>query len=182
MTLGDRIVVMSNGLIQQTGTPLDVYRHPANRFVAGFIGTPPMNFIDGTVVKGPGSGSSAGGSLHFHEQAPSGEGIRLGLTAEHAARLQAYEGKPIVAGIRPHAVSAALLEGRPDWAMSMRVSVVEPLGEAIDVTCRAASGRAFVARLPSNVTSTPGQATVLYADMSKVHFFEPGEFGVCVTG
>jgi multiple sugar transport system ATP-binding protein len=180
MTLGDRIVVMSNGLIQQVGAPLDVYRHPANRFVGGFIGTPPMNFIDGRLVKGPMPGSSAGAFLHFEEQG-AGDGIKIGLTPEQVATLGAREGKSIVLGIRPHAVSAAMLEGRSDWAMSMRVGVVEPLGEAIDVTCQAASGRGFVARLASNVSLVPGQSAVMYADMTKAHFFEPGEFGACLT-
>src|SRR3954471_18340068 len=60
MTLGDRVVVMKDGVIQQCGAPLDVYHHPCNRFVAGFVGTPPMNFFEGTVVE-------EGGKLWFDE-------------------------------------------------------------------------------------------------------------------
>ncbi len=91
MTLGDRIVVMSQGVIQQVGAPMDVYRHPANRFVAGFIGTPPMNFLDGQIVRG----SLPGGRGTHHFAQTSGT-IRLGLTDAQANRLASHEGKPVV--------------------------------------------------------------------------------------
>jgi multiple sugar transport system ATP-binding protein len=91
MTLGDRIVVMSQGVIQQVGTPMEVYRHPANRFVAGFIGTPPMNFLDGQIVRGSLPGGS--GSYHF---AQVGGTVRLGLTDAQALRLAKHEGQRVV--------------------------------------------------------------------------------------
>lgn len=179
MTLGDRIVVMSNGLIQQAGTPLDVYRLPANRFVAGFIGTPPMNFVEGQIVKGPIPGGSGG--LHFKEGDTSGPGLRLGLTVEHEQRLASHEGKAVVLGLRPQAASDVPVEGRGDWALPLQVKVVEPLGESIDLSCVTGTGRAFVARVPAGVRTSPGQSVTLHADMNRAHFFEVGEFGKCLT-
>ena len=100
MTLGDRIVVMRGGVIQQVDTPLATYNAPANRFVAGFIGMPPMNFFDGTLER-----SEAG--LMFVERPTSNEnhgpsaGFRLPLPAALSARLESHGAKPIVLGIRP---------------------------------------------------------------------------------
>ncbi len=85
LTLADRIVCMSMGYVQQVGTPLELYDSPANIFVAGFIGLPPMNFYDVTV--GP--------------DGLTGEGFKVTLTAEEADTLQAYHGKTIVLGVRP---------------------------------------------------------------------------------
>ena len=85
LTLADRIVCMSMGYVQQVGTPLELYDSPANIFVAGFIGLPPMNFYDVTV--GP--------------DGLTGEGFKVALTAEEADTLQAYHGKTIVLGVRP---------------------------------------------------------------------------------
>jgi multiple sugar transport system ATP-binding protein len=176
MTLGDRIVVMSQGVIQQVGTPMEVYRHPANRFVAGFIGTPPMNFLDGQIVRGSLPGGS--GSYHF---AQVGGTVRLGLTDAQALRLAKHEGQRVVLGIRPQAVSDT--PTRSDWNIALHVGVVEPLGEAIDVTGRAggANGGQFVARVGANATLKPGTDATLGVDMERSHFFEVGEFGTCLT-
>src|SRR6185295_4558645 len=114
MTLGDRIVVMSNGLIQQVDTPLDVYNKPANRFVAGFVGTPPMNFIDGTIVR-------AAAGLEFVEKASPGQ--RLAIPPARTAALQPFIEKPIVLGLRPQHLSDSA-EGRA--SLDLQVEVVEP--------------------------------------------------------
>jgi multiple sugar transport system ATP-binding protein len=180
MTLGDRIVVMSNGLIQQSGTPLDVYRNPVNRFVAGFIGTPPMNFIEGRLVRGPVPGASRG-LLHFQEQSDTSSALMVGLTTQQESTLIAHEGKPLVLGLRPHVAAAAPIEGRTDWALPLLVRVVEPLGEAIDASCTTPGGRPFVARVAATVTLQPGTPHTLFADMNRAQFFEPGEFGACLT-
>src|SRR6185503_8810320 len=80
MTLGDRVVVMSKGVIQQAGTPLEVYRAPANRFVASFVGTPPMNFIPGTLVR-------EGADLFFQDGPAGADSTRLRVSRAHAPRL-----------------------------------------------------------------------------------------------
>ena len=118
MTLGDRIVVMKDGLIQQVGTPLEVYNSPSNRFVAGFVGTPPMNFFEGKLT-------SANGATHFDEGTA---GMRL--TNTMATKLQAWLNKDVVMGVRPEAMSLHG-EGRfkgEDNVLPMQVNVIEPLG------------------------------------------------------
>ncbi len=96
MTLGDRIVVMKDGLIQQCGTPLEVYSRPARRFVGGFVGTPPMNFLNGRL-------SARDGRVFFDI-----DGCGLALTEEHARNLAQWVGKEAVLGVRPEAVDRVL--------------------------------------------------------------------------
>jgi multiple sugar transport system ATP-binding protein len=168
MTLGDRIVVMSRGVIQQSDAPLNVYRRPANRFVAGFIGTPPMNFIDGTLT-------DSGGALRFQSTAePS---ITLTPAPEHAAHLRAHLSKPVVLGLRPSAFTLA--NAATSW--SVQTTVVEPLGESIDLACRAGS-MALTARLPADAALAPNTAIHLSPRPPEAHWFEPGEFGRSLIG
>src|SRR6185503_6400150 len=104
MTMGERIVVMKDGVIQQVADPLTLYRQPANLFVAGFIGSPPMNFFRGNLTR-------QDSALYFQDQ-PAGnesakEGISVGVREDHAAKLSGFLGKPIVFGIRPENISIA---------------------------------------------------------------------------
>lgn len=169
MTLGDRIVVMSNGLIQQSGPPLEVYHKPANRFVAAFVGMPPMNFLDGILDH------SSSGGLDFVEGSsdPTGKAYRLALTADMSGRLRGLTGKPVVLGIRPQLFS----EGAGPASMSMPVRVTEPLGDTVDVFCSTPKHPHIVARVSSRTGARAGGAVELNVDMSGVHVFEPGEFG-----
>lgn len=165
MTLGDRIVVMSRGVIRQAGPPLTVYERPADRFVAGFIGTPSMNFIDGTVRR-------AGQGVEFVERRGAQDGWRVALPAR-AARLAELEGRPVVLGIRPQAL-------REDAGsdLRMRVRVVEPLGDTMDVSgVTVGVETALVARLPARAGLAPGDEIPVRPDPERIHAFEPGEFG-----
>ncbi|GAB4186414.1 MAG: sn-glycerol-3-phosphate ABC transporter ATP-binding protein UgpC [Phycisphaeraceae bacterium] len=123
MTLGDRVVVMSEGLIQQCDTPLNVYNHPVNRFVASFVGTPPMNFLDGRLV-------GQGNDLTFE-----GAGIRVKLTPEQAQLCQGKVGQEVVIGIRPEAMHLRPIDGAndEDQAIDVTIGVVEPLGSTMDL-------------------------------------------------
>jgi multiple sugar transport system ATP-binding protein len=116
MTLGDRIVVLADGRMQQVGTPIDLYRSPVNRFVAGFIGTPPMNFIDGRVVQEDGSAIFAA------------EEVRVKLPSERTP----LSGADVTLGIRPEDLTtksgAESSAGSPDNVLSGRVVLVERLG------------------------------------------------------
>jgi multiple sugar transport system ATP-binding protein len=178
MTLADRIVVMSKGLVQQIGPPLEVYQRPANRFVAGFIGTPPMNFIEGTL----------GGAGNDRRFVPSWGGAGWALPPAWCARLEAREGKAMVLGVRPQGLAVARDASRAAFAATVRV--VEPLGDAVDVTLTPAGRdeQRLVARLPANAggaeiaTLQPGAPVSLDIAMERTHLFEPGEFGVNVTG
>src|SRR6187397_130839 len=89
MTLGDRVVIMRDGRIQQIGTPLQVYGKPANKFVAGFIGAPAMNFLDVTVRADAG------------KTAVEAAGLKLTITAANACALESYDGRPVILGVRP---------------------------------------------------------------------------------
>jgi multiple sugar transport system ATP-binding protein len=172
MTLGDRIVVMSNGLIQQCDTPLEVYRNPVNRFVAAFVGTPPMNFFEGTLERG-----AAG--LEFVEGSsdPSGKPYRLPVPGSKASRVEGFVGKPIVLGLRPQMLTHRPESSATASSITMQVKVVEPLGDQMDVACSTPKHSHIVARLHAFDGVKAGQSITLHVDMDAAHFFEPGEFG-----
>ena len=177
MTLGDRIVVMKDGLIQQCGAPLEVYDTPSNRFVAGFVGTPPMNFLEGMLV-------AENGSVYFREALAEGtgegaEGVRICLPPAQAGMLGEWTDKQVVLGIRPEAMSLRG-EGRfagEDNVMGTKVGVVEPLGEKMDLYVATDAHPHLVARVDAERGIEPGQEVSLHLDMNKVHVFEPGETG-----
>jgi multiple sugar transport system ATP-binding protein len=165
MTLGDRIVVMKDGVIQQVGTPLEVYHEPSNRFVAGFVGTPPMNFFDGELVRDGGLCFRMGATL-------------LEFNPARADRLKGRTG-PVVLGIRPEGL-AANSDGRFKGgrnSISVTVEVTEPLGEKMDVYATVQGRDRIVARLDSHADVRTGMAMPLFADMSRVHIFEAGGVG-----
>ena len=155
MTLGDRIVVLHEGRVQQVGAPLEVYDRPANRFVAGFIGSPAMNFVEGT-VEGDGRTFVADGG-----------GLRLPLPDGADA------GRRVVVGIRPEAIHAAA--GRPADAplvdLAFTVELVEPLGHELYLHARAGAQR-VTARVPPQPLPAPGEAVALAIDASRIHRFD----------
>ena len=171
MTLGDRVVVMKDGLVQQCASPLDVYDRPVNRFVAGFLGTPPMNFFNGRVF-------SENGQLYFDEGAN-----KLRLPQELASKLSGHEGQPVVLGVRPESLSDhndgpfAGVENSID----IKVSVVEPLGDKMDVYASTDVHEHIICRVDSHSRVGEGQSLSLYLDMGRVHVFEPGETGVNIS-
>jgi multiple sugar transport system ATP-binding protein len=149
MTLGDRICVMHGGRIQQVGRPLEVYEHPANRFVASFIGSPEMNFFSGEVGEG--------GEFH----AP-GFSMMLNPGLFDLPRT----GSKVVVGVRPEHVSF-VAEG----SLAATVTMVERLGAQTAVSAQAPSGR--IAALTSNdVTARRGETIHLAIDTSRVHLFD----------
>lgn len=170
MTLGDRVVVMSEGLIQQCDTPLNVYNNPLNRFVAGFVGTPPMNFLEGQLV-------NADGGVAF-----DGSGVRIKLDDDQAQLCQGQVGQNAVIGIRPEALYLRPTDGanREDQTVNVTIGVVEPLGSTMDVYTHTREDQRLVARLKAEplAEETPAK---MYLDMRKVHVFEPGTYGANLT-
>jgi len=160
MTMGDRIVVMKDGYIQQIDTPLHLYNHPTNKFVAGFIGSPAMNFMTGKVVRENG--------LFFHEgrfqfQAPK----------KFAASLEKYQDREIVFGIRPEDFhladnAAGVAEGA---AVMATVEVVEPMGNEIYIYLNTGIN-SLVARVNARSEPPIGSSLKLVLDLSKAHFFD----------
>ena len=167
MTLGDRVVVMKDGVIHQVDTPFEVYEHPLNRFVAGFVGTPPMNFIEGKLARD-------GDALVFDD----GE-HHLPLSVAHAQKLASEVDKPIVAGIRPELLTPA--ENGAAASLSIQVGVVEPLGDRADVIGSTGNTSRFVCRVDSRCRLAEGETARFSVDMNRVHFFSPGEDGVNLT-
>jgi multiple sugar transport system ATP-binding protein len=164
MTLGDRIVVMSKGVVQQVGPPLEVYRRPANRFVAGFVGSPPMNFMPGRIA-------SEGGVAFVEDPAAGGERLRLPLPVERTAGLPAHS--QVVLGFR----AQALREHGPGTVIQLDVRIVEPLGDVVDLHGSTPAGSPVVARIAPTMAIRPGMRAALHLDPAGIHLFEPGEFG-----
>jgi multiple sugar transport system ATP-binding protein len=168
MTLGDRIVVMKDGWVQQVGRPLEVYHRPANRFVAGFVGTPSMNFFEGRIVR------DNDRSL-FEDSA-----IRLELTDEQAAAVESVGVEQAVLGIRPESMS---LHGRGRYAgrdntISARVEVVEPLGRSMDLYFSfGGEGEKYVARVDAETDIEAGSTVTFFVETASAQLFEAGENG-----
>jgi multiple sugar transport system ATP-binding protein len=159
MTLGDRVVVMKDGWVQQVGEPLELYGKPANRFVAGFIGSPAMNFVDMAI-------SDSSGVLWA-----DAERLRLKVPAQLAQRVRAHAGKRITLGVRPEALHLANGADHSDCCFDTEVDVVEPLGNEILVNFRA-GGAPMVARVDPAVRVKAHQSIRLALDPARVHFFD----------
>lgn len=174
MTLGDRVVVMSEGLIQQADTPLQTYNYPKNRFVAGFLGTPPMNFVAGKL-----EGDANSGNLYFTSPA----GARIELTGEQTQLLASKAGQDVVMGLRPEGMFLRPCEeaNNESQMLQLKLQVTEPLGNTMDVYATDSEGNRLVARVKAEPMEEADQLLNYYLDMTKIHIFEPGEYGVNLT-
>lgn len=152
--MADKIVVMHDGRIEQIGAPLDLYDKPGNRFVAGFIGSPAMNFISGRIA-------SEGQPIFV-----GADGWRLPLQLTDAVR----DGHQVVLGVRPE----HLMLG--DGGMSAEVVVVEPTGPEVQVNARLAGGEEIVAMFRERHLFKPGEKISLKPQPGLVHLFD-GETG-----
>ena len=154
MTLGTRVVVMKDGLVQQVGAPLELYGRPANKFVAGFIGSPAMNFVDVAIQDG-------NGRLWAEAQ-----GFRIRVPD----RISSQAGKRVTLGVRPEAVRIA--NGVDDYSFATEVDVVEPLGNEILLNFRA-GGVPMVARVDPGTRVSAHDAVRFALDPARLHFFDP---------
>ena len=160
MTLADRVVVMSVGNVQQIGTPLEVYNKPKNMFVAGFIGSPQMNFFD----------------VHYKDgRISDGKGLNIAIPEGEAKMLEdrGYADKDIVFGIRPEDIHSeqAFLETWPDAVVESEVVVSELLGATIQLYQKV-DGTEFVAIVNARDYHTPGDKVKMGFDVNKAHFFD----------
>ncbi len=161
MTLGDRVVVMRDGWVQQVGDPMELYNEPANRFVAGFIGSPAMNFAEVRIA-------AENGSLWAE-----GDGIRLKVPAEMADRVGAHAGKGVTFGIRPEDLRIAG-DGDGDAAdmrLDAEVEVVERLGSEILLDV-AVGKTTMVASVEPTVTAKVHDRLRFAVNPDRVHFFD----------
>jgi multiple sugar transport system ATP-binding protein len=150
MTMGDKIVVMRDGRIEQTGSPLELYDHPANQFVAGFIGSPAMNFLPGTARR-------ANGAAFIELK----DGTRLASPPSSA-----QDGQPVVFGTRPEHLSLASEGGIP-----AQVVVLEPTGMDTFIACRH-QGTDIAAVFRERYDFAPGTNVHLVPDLSRAHLFD----------
>jgi len=161
MTMGQRIVVMKDGFVQQIADPLTLYDSPSNRFVAGFIGTPPMNFFDGRI--------RGDGALAFEGDG----GISLPVPERMTEALASYRNKPIALGLRPEDIGSAVAE-QLDGAPRVRaaVDVIEPMGSESYIHLRAGESR-FISRVDAHRTFAVGEEAEPAVFVDKAHFFDP---------
>ncbi|HEX4835260.1 MAG TPA: sn-glycerol-3-phosphate ABC transporter ATP-binding protein UgpC [bacterium] len=162
MTMGDRIVVMKDGVVQQVDNPLSLYEQPANLFVAGFIGSPAMNFIEARLARQDGKVVVDGGVF------------RAEVPAEQASRLADWVGRPIILGIRPEDIYDRALHPASANSAVMRamVDVHEPLGSDI-ILYLTAGEHSIVARVDARSQARMGQSAEVVLDMKKMHVFNP---------
>jgi len=156
MTLGDRVVVMRDGRIQQVGTPLAVYARPVNRFVAGFIGAPAMNFVEVEV------GASA------RVTAPD---LDLVVSEPVSRGLDSYRGRKAILGMRPEHL--VLGDGGAGRSFEAVVEVVEQLGSEILLEAKLGATRITVARVPAEAPISAGDRVRLSVPPGRLHFFDP---------
>ncbi len=157
MTMGTRIVVMKDGFIQQVDTPLALYDYPKNKFVAGFIGSPSMNFMTATV----------------RGDTVSGEGFSVQATGTLAESLKAHNGKQVWFGIRPEHLG---LEGSTNIQagankLTGKIEVVEPLGAETDLLVDI-NGQSVVVKVDGHAKVKVGDTVTLYCDQSRMHAFD----------
>jgi len=154
MTMGDRITVLHDGLIQQVDTPLSLYDHPVNMFVAGFIGSPAMNFIPGEIRDEKG--------LRF--KAP---GMDVPLTQKQSEQVKDYVNKKVIFGIRPENMIAD-----KKGNITATVDVIEPMGNEIILFC-AVQDIKFIVRMETRLKLEPGDTIELSVKEDYFHFFDP---------
>ena len=159
MTLADRIVVMNGGYIQQQGTPAELFKKPANRFVAGFIGSPPMNFLDAEL-------SDEGGTLHAH-----GDGFRLALPEALAARARAAKLYRAALGLRPSDLDFDP-DGSEGCSIDLKVVVSEYVGAQSVLICDCGAARVTV-ELKSETPIALGETLRFSVRPDGLHLFDP---------
>ena len=172
LTLGDRLAVMQAGTIQQVAPPLQVYHSPANRFVAGFLGSPVMNFFQGTLA-------TRNGTCVFIEtlnsaSATSGEPFRLALPSSHSATLAAKVSQPLILGVRPEQLSPAPLapSPHPDTALlRARIDAVDHLGAETHWQLSTA-GHSLTIRLAGTIPAPTGTIASLAFAWSAACFLD----------
>ena len=158
MTLADRIVVMHGGYIQQQGTPEELFKRPANKFVAGFLGMPPMNFLDGEITEEGGASFVAG------------DGFRLRLSEAKAAAAKAHGARAVPLGLRPSDLTYA--EDAPDdAALKLHVQVSEYVGAQSVLLCQCGASSVTV-EMNSETPMAMGETLTFAANPDRIHLFD----------
>ncbi|MGH6928300.1 MAG: ABC transporter ATP-binding protein, partial [Dongiaceae bacterium] len=160
MTMGQRICIMKDGRIVQVGQPLEVYRNPANTFVAGFLASPPMNLLEARL-----EADELTGLVAVHGA------LRLPIPREFEAAYGAYTNKPVILGIRPEDMYDQPLVGGTSF--DARVVAVESLGPETVLVSEIADGAEVAARLDRGFSARAGEMQRLFVDGRQLHLFDP---------
>ncbi|MCF7873394.1 MAG: sn-glycerol-3-phosphate ABC transporter ATP-binding protein UgpC [Candidatus Omnitrophica bacterium] len=163
MTLGDRVAVMKNGKLLQVDTPLDVYDQPANKFVAGFIGSPPMNFVEGILRK-------KDSSLYFLEK----DGFQIKVPEQMQQRLENYIEKEVILGIRPENLYDKLFASYAtvDNTIDVTCDVIETMGSQNHLYLTTKKHTIIAVVDASNKPAVGSRVEIVF-DTKKIHFFDP---------
>jgi multiple sugar transport system ATP-binding protein len=160
---------MSDGALHQVADPMQIYQKPVNKFVAAFIGSPPMNFF-------PGRLQFVDDSARFTIGAET-----ITLPQRFNRALADYNSREMVLGIRPEHLSPEQFAGPPNNAIAATVELIEPLGASTQVRLIAPTGTTFVACVNPDIKLKPADIVKMHIDPEKIHIFEPGETGKNVT-
>ncbi len=165
MTMATRIVVMKDGLIQQVATPQNLYDEPVNLFVAGFIGTPQMNFLNGTLVK------KKDGNVYFVYE---GNELKLPQEKAESEALAEYFGKEVVCGLRPECIhdDEISIARNPESTVECFVDVTELMGAEIYLYLNVGEEGKLTARVSSRSTTRAGDTIKIAFDMDRIHIFD----------
>jgi multiple sugar transport system ATP-binding protein len=156
MTMGDRIAVMSEGVLQQLDTPENLHEHPLNLFVAGFIGSPSMNFFDAKIVGGPGGAVADAGFFRAPVKGKAAEAV----------------GREVVLGVRPEDIDdLGNAQQNGHLPVEAKVEVVEFLGNELQLQL-SADGKTFVARVSTTTQTRPGANLRVGFNLKKLHVFD----------
>lgn len=169
MTMGNRIVVMKDGIIQQVADPITLYDKPINKFVAGFIGSPPMNFVTGKVIK-------KYDKFYFTDH-----GFEVKIVEEMYSKVAPHEGKDIIFGIRPEDIYDKLFVSDAPLENTVKavVEIIEPMGAEVFLYLTVGKS-SIVARVGGHNKPEVSQDIDLVFDMSKIHFFDKSTEAVII--
>jgi ABC-type sugar transport system ATPase subunit len=165
LLLGHRVAVLAAGRLQQVGPPLEIYDRPANRFVAGFFGAPPMHFLDGRL-------EAKNENLHFVAGA-----IRLRVPDSIAAKLKSRVDAPIVLGLRPEAIRLADANEANGQSITATVRISEVLGDRVFHRIETSDGQSLIVQGARHAPILSEGQRTFHADPSGMNFFAPGPFG-----
>jgi len=160
MTLGDRIVVLKDGDIMQIGSPMKLYNEPDNMFVAGFIGSPPINFIEGSI-------QDNSGMAFINDEL----GINFEIQGEISELLRTYVNKEVVMGIRPEDITSKQQNDRKHQSFTVSVIAIEQMGNEILIYAPLGN-KQLIARLAPDIKTSAGKKIDLFIDISRMHFFD----------
>ncbi|MCK5087717.1 MAG: glycerol-3-phosphate ABC transporter ATP-binding protein, partial [Melioribacteraceae bacterium] len=160
MTMGDKIVVLKDGIVNQIDSPMNLYNQPANRFVAGFIGSPAMNFISGKII--------SDSRLFFLS---ADKLVKIPLLTEQQEILKKYIDEEVTIGIRPENIMSLKQINVHSYQITTTLDIVEPMGNETIIYFKMGEGQ-MIARIQSDVILHVNQRLELLINLENLHFFD----------